>query len=601
METALAYIATAGLIATVPLGLWFGRKAAASSGAVVIATFVAAALFMSDGGGGFVATPVNLSYLRVTEGSAPAQVGELTVEAFVLDGQDRETVYFGEEFAESPVRLYDATNDGVEVRAVTTADGAPYTGALTLFLETIQEGAISGVEATVSIQNGVGIWHGQPLPVVAGTQYRINQISVGLPASVSSLDSQPMVSADIGSLGSRLLPESSGVEQSATLHTFSRYSDGNVATSELESRDEIVSAMETDGRFQAAVRDLCQFSVTEVQDIVIRTNDTERYQASYSGSGWIAADATIPAGQPVWMLVPQEGKGSECTLNPPCGNPPPPPPPTPTPVTPSPSPTPTTPPGEIEIVKFWDEDEDCVFDSDEQFVTGVDFWVSGPANFNFTSGTTSYVKSVPTGTYTVEEFLPSGWRPANCSQAVKTVKVEAGKRTTVYFGNVKDKNFTQTPKPTPTPTPSKTPTPTPTMVTSTPTKSPTPTPSKTPTPTPTQPPSLIFGCPDFLEHGSEYFTRVGIVVSNYPVTWDVTGATIVSEASKSLTLQANEGAHVIVKAKAKNWNSGWVNACVKDVPVSVPGATPEPSRTPAPTLPPPTGPTPSPQWTPPPP
>lgn len=195
------------------------------------------------------------------------------------------------------------------------------------------------------------------------------------------------------------------------------------------------------------------------------------------------------------------------------------------------------------------------------------------------------------------EILPDlFWEAVDPKDGCKTITIHIGDGT-VDAGKWKNRTL-KVPR-TPTPTPSVTPTPTST-------------PTPTPTPTPTQPPQMMFGCPQWVDHGEDFtpgdpstFTRLGIVTANRPVTWSVTGADILSSTDESLVLEAFEGSYVVIKAKAKQFNSGWITLqCDPWVPVSKEGATPEPSRTPAPTptpTPPGTDPTPTPQWTPPPP
>lgn len=674
METLFGF-SVAGVMLLAAL-LWnYTKRGSIASASVAVAAFVAGMLFFTGSQQGFEVTPVNLAHLQVDEKPAePLILGDISIEAFILDDDapsGLEPIHFGVASASEQGRFYDSSNLGVRLIAQRVG-GTPYNGELDLTLTTIVDGRETDITTPVTITDGIGEWEGQPLIGDPDTHYRQNTITVALPASVrSQLASEPLVLTggtdfDFG-IGMPISNES--FSGTATLHTYNQFTSGNVTSSELETRGEIIDALETDGRFQKAVRDLCGFAPEDVTDVVIRENDQPRLQASYtgdSGNPWASASQTIPEGQPVWALIPTEGVGKDCILNPPCGNPPPegqlkvvkvfdhngdgdrdagedflsgftfqvggpesftftidndpdifnvpegtytieeinipdgwilssgtenpqtvevvagqPPAevlfgnvqlePTPTPE-PTPSPTPTPEPeGRLKIIKWWDEEEDCVFDTDnELFLTDVLIKVDGPVTYEFITVDAPNSREVPAGTYRVEEFLEGSWRPSECNTAIREVTVWPGEITYVMFANVKEKE-------------------------------------EQPTPTPTQSPQLIFGCPQWVEHGEDFtpgdpstFTRLGIVTANRPVTWSVTGADILSSTDESLVLEAFEGAYVVIKAKAKQFNSGWITLqCDPWVPVSEEGATPEPSRTPAPT-PPPTGPTPTPQWTPPP-
>jgi hypothetical protein len=147
-----------------------------------------------------------------------------------------------------------------------------------------------------------------------------------------------------------------------------------------------------------------------------------------------------------------------------------------------------------------------------------------------------------------------------------------------------------TPTPVPSPTPSATPTPTPTA-----------TPRPTPTPTPV-PPAPSFICPDFKAHGDllpgDIFTRVGTVQATNNVTWSWTVTpgyhlSVLLNNSRKLTLQVQEGAHLVVEATDAFGRT--FEACVRDIPVSEKDPTPAPTRTPAPVPSPPPGPEPTPE------
>lgn len=569
METLIGF-SIAGVVLLAAL-LWnYTRMGSIASASVAVAAFVAGMLFFTGSQQGFEVTPVNLAHLQVDEEPAEPLVlaGDIVITGFVLDDDapgGREPIYFGNP---NPDRFYDANNRGVELIAQ-HLDGTNFIGQLELSLATVQDGRIVDITTPVDIADGTGIWQGQPLVVEVGANYRLNEIGVSLTQSVRALyASEPMVLAGTG-LGPVIsYATSSDFSASAVLHTFNQYSDGNIAASELESREEIIAALEADGRFQQAVRDLCGFEPQEVTDITWRENDQERYQASFSGSGWVNATARIPVGQPVWVLVPQDDKGEECILNPPCGNPPPPPKETPTP-TPPLTPTPTTPPdGQLKVVKFWDQDEDGVFDGDEQPLGGFTFKVTGPNGYIniFTIDNNPDLFNVPVGTYTVEEIdIPFGWRLSTGTNNPQIVTVEVLKPPAeAIFGNVQEKV-------TPSPTPSITPTP-------------------TPTPTPTQPPPLFF-CSDFHEHGTVIslyeHPRMGTIQANRDVTWRVTvtplGAEwlIHNETPREITIEVVGGAYVDVDVwtPEQGWQGTPCNITIPDPP---PGSTTEPSRTPAP-------------------
>ena len=116
----------------------------------------------------------------------------------------------------------------------------------------------------------------------------------------------------------------------------------------------------------------------------------------------------------------------------------------------------------------------------------------------------------------------------------------------------------------------------------------------------------MFDCPLWKAHGEGFvagdpstFNRVGVATANRPVTWSVTGADILSSTDTALVLEAFEGDHVVIKAKAKQFDSGWLVACDQVVPISDPEATPVITRTPAPPAPTPATPLPTPPISPP--
>lgn len=138
---------------------------------------------------------------------------------------------------------------------------------------------------------------------------------------------------------------------------------GQAVTSPIETREEVMVRFTVDPVFLEAFTEFCGFNASEVKEVQIRLNDRPRFQVALVGGRFRQAQAQIPAGQPIYVLVSDGGK--ECFLNPPCGNVevppgklPPAPPlppreevmrPTPTPpvgLTPTPpAPTPTPTPG----------------------------------------------------------------------------------------------------------------------------------------------------------------------------------------------------------------------------------------------------------------
>ncbi len=173
------------------------------------------------------------------------------------------------------------------------------------------------------------------------------------------------------------------------------------------------------------------------------------------------------------------------------------------------------------------------------------------------------------------------------------------------------------PVPTPPPPPGVTPTPpgaTPTPPGATPTPpgatpTPTPTPPSTPTPTPTPPPpEPSFLCDGWREHGQllpgDRFTRVQTIDATRTVTWTSKSVTppskhlrVIWETSRKLRLEVEEGAYLVVKAT--DIYGRVFTACSRWIPVSEEGATPAPTRTPAPVPTPPPTLDPTPQATPP--
>jgi MYXO-CTERM domain-containing protein len=104
-------------------------------------------------------------------------------------------------------------------------------------------------------------------------------------------------------------------------------------------------------------------------------------------------------------------------------------------------------PGELEILKFEDLDEDGLLDSGEGLLAGWEFEVDGPDGFfqTVTTGSdgTATLTDLDPGSYTITEILQTGWTLT--TQSPFSVTVPSGGLATAEFGNH------QTPPPIPEP------------------------------------------------------------------------------------------------------------------------------------------------------
>lgn len=489
--------------AAVPLALLCVCSGARRSTAGLLAVAAAAVIAAIFFGGG---ERVNLSHLAVEEPAPPAQIGDFSVQAYVLDADapdGREAVYFGEEYAENPPRLYDDENEGLRVEVLRGTE--PYNGAVEVRHPAIRDGQVTEEILTVDVVDGVGEWQGQPLVGSTPGGSSPNRLTVTLPqqAFAASDGDRFVLAADAFNHGGFPLQSLEATSAEATLHVFSRYGSGSIRDNVIETRTEMAEVLTSDAPsdqlVQRAVQESCGLNPGDIADVVIRENDQPRYQAGLAPGGehmFVASNVVVPAGQQVWALMDKDGK--ECVVNPPCGNPPPPPSPPPPTAIPTPTLTPTPKPGkgQLKVIKYWDKNQNCSQDGDEPYLSGFNFEVIGPESWTFTIDTDPDLFTVESGTYTVKEVnIPDGWWLSSCEVDTKMALVEVGEPPAeVRFGNVQVK-VQPSPTPTPTGTPStatvtNTPTPTPTGTVATSTPTPTGTvPTSTPTPTGTVPTS----------------------------------------------------------------------------------------------------------------